>query len=151
MNVAQQTLAERKAQGVLDKLRAKLADLKAVSAVKSDAETQYKDLAADIIPELRELGGGDNGPGVRLEWGGKEWAAFVCQPEPEQTWDAAPLIEWLKENGHWATVSTTVLDPQKLETEMAAGNIDRRKLAKFIVKTPRKPYVKWGNPKPDSK
>lgn len=143
-------LRSRTSRALIDGLRAKLAELKAFSAQKATAESLHKKAAAEILPELKEIDG-ENGPGVRFEYEGREYAAFVCQPEPEQVWNAAPLVQWLKDNGHWDSVSVTVLDPQKLEAELAAGNINRGKLARFIVKKPRTPYVKFGNPKPDSK
>lgn len=135
---------------LLGGLRRKLADLKRLSILKSQTEAQYKEFAAPALADLFETDG-PNGNGVKFELDGVEYAAIACQPTPGKLWDAQPLIEWLKANGHWAKVSTEVLDPQKLQAEIAAGNIPEKRVAKFqIDEEPKKPYVKFINPKPDS-
>lgn len=127
-----------------------LPNMKRASNEKKDAEAGYKDTASAVLPVIVEVNG-INGTGVRFEYEGQEYAAYVCQPEPAKLWDAAPLIEYLKENGHWQKVSQRVLDPMMLEAQMAAGNIKREDLEKFQVsQEPGKPYVKWINPKPES-
>ncbi|HWV46848.1 MAG TPA: hypothetical protein VN039_12660 [Nitrospira sp.] len=135
---------------LLSGLKRKLADLKRLSILKSQTESQYKEFSAPALSELVEADG-FNGRGVRFELDGVEYAAIACQPTPGKLWNAEPLIEWLKKNGHWSNVSTEVLDPHKLQAEIAAGNIPQRSVAKFqIDEEPKKPYVKFINPKPDS-
>jgi hypothetical protein len=134
----------------LNALRVKLANAKAAAEQKRQAENIYKEVAGDAMPDLL-LVDGKNGSGVRFEYEGKEYAAIVCQPDSQWHWDPAPLVEYLKSIGKFDDVSVTVLDPEKLESEMAAGNIDRKKMKKFQVEKPATPYVKFINPKPDSK
>lgn len=135
---------------VLDRLRYMLATAKGAAEQKRTAENLYKEAAADVLSDLRELDG-VNGSGVRFQWEDKEYAGYVCQPEDELVWDAAALTEYLKKIGRYDAVSVTVLDPEKLESELAAGNIRRASLEKFQVRKSSTPYLKFMNPKPDSK
>lgn len=134
----------------LNLLRYKLETVKGTAENKRKAETLYKEAAADALADLLTLDG-PNGDGIRFNYEDKEYAAFACQPSSEWTWDAAPLVEWLKENGFFDRVSVTVVDPEKLESEMAAGNINREYLEKFMVEKERSAYVKFINPRPESK
>ena len=135
---------------VLSKLREKLSGAKMLSVTASQAEVARKEAAAQALKDLIEVDG-VNGNGVRFEFEGNELAAFACQPDPGKYWDGAPLIEWLKANGHWEKVRVTTLDPAKLEAELAAGNIKRDDIAKFqVTGEPKAPSVKWINPKPQS-
>lgn len=134
---------------MLTGLRRKLADLKRLSVLKSQTESQYKEFAAPALTELLETDG-PNGSGVKFELDGIEYAAIACQPDPVKLWDAEPLIEWLKKNNHWDRVSTTSLDPVKLQAEIAAGNIPARVNRFQIEDKPKTPYVKFIKPKPDS-
>ena len=135
---------------VLDALREKLKLAKVASVNASQTESSRKEVHADAVKDLAEIDG-KNGNGVRFDYYGTELAAFVCQPEPELIWDAAPLIEYLQKVGLYDKVSTVVLDPEKLESEMAAGNIKRATLKKFQIEKPRSPYLKFINPRPESK
>lgn len=139
-----------KTSRTLAAVKSKLVTLKAVAENKRAAEVAYKEAAADVFPDLLELDG-TNGSGVRFEYEGAEFAGYVCAPVPERIWDPAPLVEYLKEKGYFDSVSVTVVDPEKLESEMAAGNIKREELDKFQIEKPRTPYLKIINPKPDSK
>jgi len=148
MTVNVETMKNRR---LLNGLRDKLFSAKAASEAKNMADTRYKEISADALGDLIAVDG-LNGTGVRFEYGDKEVAAFACQPDAGKYWDAAPLIEWLTEHGYWAQVSTTQLDPIKLEAEIASGNIKRADVEKFqVTGEPKKPYVKFINPKPDSK
>lgn len=145
------TLTESvKTSRLLTGLRAKLVYVKAAAEAKRLSENTYKEQAANALADLLEVDG-PNGSGVRFVYEDKEYAAFACQPSSEWTWDAAPLVEWLKDNGFFDRVSVTVVDPEKLESEMAVGNIKRSDLEKFQVEKERSPYVKFINPKPDSR
>lgn len=135
---------------VLDRLRYKLQTAKGAAEHKRKSENLYKEASADALSDLRELDGA-NGPGVRFEWEGKEYAGYVCQPEDALIWDAARLTEHLMKIGKYEVVSVTVIDPEKLESEIAAGNIKRDSLKKFQIASPRTSYLKFINPKPDSK
>lgn len=136
---------------LLSALREKLAHAKSLSVVASQAEVSRKEASAMALEDLIEVDG-LNGNGVRFEFEGKELAAFACQPDPGKFWDGAPLIEWLKANGYWKSVSVTTLDPAKLEAEIAAGNIKRVDVEKFqVTGEPKAPSVKWINPKPESR
>lgn len=135
---------------LLSALKEKLPSVKAAAENKRHAENVYKEVATDALSDLVAVDG-LNGDGVRFEYGDKEYAAFVCQPEPERIWDSAPLVEWLKDNGFWDSVSVTVVDPEKLESEMAAGNIKRSDLDGFQIEKQRSAYVKFINPRPGSK
>lgn len=135
---------------LLTGLRRKLADVKRLSILKSQTESQYKEFAAPVLTELLELDG-PNGNGVKFELDGVEYAAFACQPDAAKLWDAEPLIEWLKKYNYWDRVSTTSLDPVKLQAEIAAGNIPVAKVNRFqIDDKPKSPYVKFIKPKPES-
>jgi hypothetical protein len=134
----------------LEALRGRLAEYKRAALNKAQAEGYRAELAQRTLEEMAAVDG-YNGNGVRFQYEGQELAAFACQPEPEKYWDPAKLVEHLKKTGVWDRVSTTVLDPQKLEAEIASGNIRRSSLDKFIVQKPKSPYVKFINPKPDSK
>lgn len=137
-------------QRLLGGLRRKLADVKRLSILKSQTATQYDEFAAPALLELLEVDG-PNGNGVKFELDGVEHAAIACQADGGKFWDAEPLIEWLKANGHWAKVSMEVLDPQKLQAEIAAGNIPQKRVAKFQIEgEKKKPYVKFIKPKPES-
>lgn len=135
---------------VLNALRRKLEVLKAAAEDKRATEGVYKQASADALADLLTVEG-PNGDGVRFMYQDKEYAAFACKPSSEWTWDAALLVEWLKENGVFDRVSVTVVDPEKLESEMAAGNIKRSDLDKFQVEKERSAYVKFINPRPESK
>lgn len=135
---------------VLNALRRKLEVLKAAAEDKRATEGVYKQASADALADLLTVEG-PNGDGVRFMYQDKEYAAFACKPQSEMIWDAAPLVEWLKENGVFDRVSVTVVDPEKLESEMAAGNIKRSDLDKFQVEKERSAYVKFINPRPESK
>lgn len=134
----------------LERLRYMLSTAKGAAENKRKAESLYKEAAADALSDLEVLDG-KNGSGVRFEWEDKEYAAIVCAPEDELVWDAARLTEHLKNIGKYEDVCVTVIDPEKLESEIAAGNIKRATLKKFQVAKPRTPYLKFINPKPDSK
>lgn len=135
---------------MLTGLRKKLADLKRLSILKSQTNSQYDEFAAPALAELLDVDGA-NGSGVRFELDGVEYAAFACQADPGRYWDTAPLIDFLKKRGWWDKVSMEVLDPQKLQAEIAAGNIPEKLVAKFqVTGEPKKPYVKFINPKPES-
>lgn len=131
-------------------LRDKLAAAKRASENSASAEVFRKEVHKDAITDLTEVDG-KNGNGVRFQYEDRELAAFVCAPEDELTWDAAALTAHLKKIGKYDDVCVTVIDPEKLESEMAAGNIRRSTLKRFQVAKPRTPYLKFINPKPDSK
>lgn len=135
---------------ILAVLRDKLAAAKRASENQASAENYRKEVHKDALKDLEELDG-RNGSGVRFEYGDRELAAYVCAPEDELTWDAAALTDHLKKIGKYDDVCVTVIDPEKLESEMAAGNIKRATLKKFQVAKPRTPYLKFINPKPESK
>lgn len=135
---------------LLATLREKLATAKQASVSAAAAEVYRKEVHKDAVTDLEVLDG-KNGSGVRFTHEGRELAAYVCQPEDELIWDAAPLTEHLKKIGKYDAVSVVVIDPEKLESEIAAGNIKRASLKKFQVAKPRAAYLKFINPKPDSK
>jgi hypothetical protein len=139
-----------RASRLLTGLRDKLATAKRASENSAAAETYRKEVHKDALVDLEELDG-RNGSGVRFQHEDRELAAFVCQPEDELIWDAAALTEHLKKIGKYDAVCVTVIDPEKLESEMAAGNIKRASLKKFQIAKPRAAYLKFINPKPESK
>lgn len=139
-----------RASRLLFGLRDKLAAAKRASENQTEAENYRKEVHKDALTDLAEVDG-KNGSGVRFSYEDRELAAFVCAPADELTWDAAALTEHLKKIGKYDAVSVTVIDPEKLESEMAAGNIKRATLKKFQVAKPRTPYLKFINPKPESK
>lgn len=142
---------EVKKQRMLNGLRDMLSSLKGLRIGEKQAAEASKEYAAQIKPLLEDVDG-LNGGGVRFEFEGVEYAALVCQPDAGKIWDAAPLIEHLKQSpALWRKVSTTVLDPMKLEAEMAAGNINREELLKFQIPDKLKAsYIKFVNAKPES-
>lgn len=136
---------------VLESLRDHLHQLKGIADQKKAAELHYKEHASVTREELREIDG-ENGTGVRFEYDGKECAAIVCQANTPKIWDLENLIPWLKENGHWDKVKSTVLDANKLAAEISVGNISATETEKFQMDgTKPTAYVKFVNPKPDSK
>lgn len=150
-NVAEAVKGMRDSR-LLAGLREQLADLKRLSVAASQAEVQRKEVGAVTLANLREVDG-DNGPGVRFDYDGVELAAYAYQPDTRKVWDTENLVEFLKKKGLWTdAVTVATLDPQKLEIEMAAGHIKRSDLARFqIDDKPGTPYVKFMNPKPESR
>lgn len=136
---------------MLNSVRDHLNQLKMIADQKRGAEALYKEQASVVLTELAELDG-ENGPGVRFEYEGNEYAARVCQPDTPKIWDLENLIPWLKQNGYWDKVKTTVLDPNKLAAEISVGNISATDTEKFQLDA-KKPtaYVKFINPTPESK
>lgn len=136
---------------VLSSLRDHLYQLKVIADQKRASEQLYKEQASVTKGELLEIDG-ENGSGVRFEYEGKEYAAIVCQPGTPKIWDLENLVPWLKKNGHWDKVKTTILDPEKLAAEISMGNISATETEKFQLDgTTPTAYVKFVNPKPDSK
>jgi hypothetical protein len=99
---------------------------------------------------MRELAIGDQSVGFDVD--GERHAAKLIRTKSADTWNLADLVEWLKGNPTlWRKVSTTILDTQKLEAEIAAGNIKREDVERFVIPgDERSPYIKFVNVTPDS-
>lgn len=137
---------------LLDSLRSRLATLKLASAAKKVAEQNYQEVSANVKAALREVSG-TNGTPVRFWLDGEELAAILSKPKPEMSWNLELLVPHLREIGKFDVVSTQVIDPHKLASEIAAGNIvftpEQEAYFQYISKDVAA-SVKWVNPTPDS-
>lgn len=137
---------------LLDALRSKLATLKLAAAAKKTAEQNYQEVSANVKANLLEVSG-HNGTPVRFWLDGEEHAAILSKPKPELSWNLEKLVPWLQENGFWDRVTTQVVDPLKLASEMAAGNIKLTPELEAEFQYTSKDVaasVKWVNPTPES-
>jgi hypothetical protein len=136
---------------ILNPLREKLQDLYRITRSKKQAEADYKDAAGVAIPDLAELVGVNGGTVRFTDSDGVTQAAKLVQADAGEYWDQALLIEWLKQNSKWNSVKTTVLDPERLKSEINSGNIDFDQVRQFLhKKDPNSPYVKFVNATADS-
>jgi hypothetical protein len=134
---------------LLSGLREKLAEFKALAEEKNRLGNTYDVRKGEVLPELVEVDG-YNGNGVLFEFEGREYAAIASKPAPEKFWDEAKLTEYLKDKGLYGKATTSVLDPLKLESLMASGQLDRAELAKLQIEKEKSPSVRFINPKPES-
>lgn len=75
-------------------------------------------------------------------------AAYVQQNDPSEYWDEEAILTYLKRPGRkslWMSCSTRVLDIQKFEAEVTAGNI-KPALVKKMKKTGStpSPFIRFG-------
>lgn len=106
----------------LEMLRSRLQTLKSAAFMKKQAEQNYQEVASAVKTALKEVAG-TNGTPVRFWVDGDEHAAILSKPKPELSWNLELLVPWLQENGFWDKVSTQVVDPLKLASEISVGNI----------------------------
>lgn len=133
-------------------LRSRLGMLKYASLEKNVAERRYQEVANLVKDILREVDG-ENGNGVRFTLDGGEYAAILSKPTPELSWDAEKLVPYLQEIGVWERVSTQVVDPYKLASELAAGTLvltDEQKAEFQVLSKDVAASVRFVNPTPQS-
>lgn len=77
-------------------------------------------------------------------------AAYVQQNTPGEFWNESAIIDWLRmpirgRKALWLSCSTRVLDIQKFEAEVAAGNIPAKVATRFKERGKASaPFIRFG-------
>jgi hypothetical protein len=131
-------------------LREKLNLLYRVRESMKQFKTDERKFQSDILAFMSILA--PDGSPVSFDVDGVGYAAKLMTNKGADTWDVANLVEWLKQNPTlWRKVSTTVLDPAKLDAEISAGNVKREDVAPFVIPgNESASYIKFVNVTPDS-
>jgi hypothetical protein len=136
----------------LEKLRVWLASLESAADHKHEADRQYQDVAAMVKPLLAAVDG-ENGTGVRFWNGDEEKAAILSKPREELSWDLEKLVPALRALKAFERVSVRVVDPAKLASELASGNLtlpEPLRHYQYVIKDVS-PSVRFVNVRPESK
>lgn len=120
--------------------------LKELRLTEKWSKEDAQELQSSVLPMLLE--DDPNDEGVFVEAFGNKYVAHYQQNRTPEDWDLEKLVPWLIAQGHWQRVCTEILDQAKLESEIKAGRIPRRQIAKFIVKgNPPNPFVRFAEKK----
>lgn len=122
-----------------------LAKLKKYRAREERYKNLNKMLQEELIPLMREVDESDD-QRFGFTYQGEKMAGKVIQGKPSERWTEG-LVDALKEEGYWESVSSEVLDYAKLQSAISRGEIPASFVDQYREEgnAPRA-YVRFVNP-----
>jgi hypothetical protein len=123
------------------KLRALYKRIKTAAIVRDNADEERKDTQKEAVALAKQTGWDKKT--LRFSMDGKMYSATIVAPEVSSHWNEEAVIDFLHRTGRWEACSTRAFDQTKFEAEIAAGNISRKSVEKYLeAGNPITPYAR---------